>query len=112
MGRFQEPAEADGPAHDAAQDVAPAFVGGQHPVGDQKGGGPGMVGNDPEGHVLRFSGAIGLPGQVFDAGDDGRSRSVSKLVVTPWMTAARRSRPMPVSMLGLGRGLRTPSACG
>ncbi len=53
-GQVQEPPEADGPAHDAPQHVAPAFVGRQHPVGDQKSGGPGMVGDDPEGHVLLF----------------------------------------------------------
>ena len=40
----------DGPTHDAAQDVAPAFVGRQDPVGNQEGGGPGMVGNDLHGH--------------------------------------------------------------
>ena len=28
----------------------------QHPVGDQEGGGPAVIGDDPEGHVLGFAG--------------------------------------------------------
>ena len=42
--------------------------------------------------------------------DQGLARSVSKLEGTFCMTLATRSRPMPVSMLGLGRGFREPSA--
>jgi len=39
------------PADDLAQDIAPAFVGRQHPVADQEGDRPQVVGNDPERNV-------------------------------------------------------------
>ncbi len=38
----------------------------------------------------------------------GANRSVSKTVTTPWVRAAMRSRPMPVSMLGRGSGVSDP----
>jgi len=48
-GLFQSQgaAETDGPPHDAPEHIAPPLVGGQHPVGHQKGGGPAVVGDDP-----------------------------------------------------------------
>ena len=82
-GQVQEPPEADGPAHDAPEHVAPAFVGRQHPVGDQKGGGPGVIGDDPEGHVLRFAGAIGLPRQGFDPGDHRPQQVAVEIALDP-----------------------------
>ena len=33
-------------AHDPAQDIAAAFIGGQHAIGDQEGGGAQMIGDD------------------------------------------------------------------
>ena len=35
------------PPHDAAQDVAPALIGGQDSIGDQEARGAQMVGDDP-----------------------------------------------------------------
>ncbi len=40
-----------------------------------------------------------------------RNRSVSKTLVCPCSTVVMRSSPMPVSIEGLGRGLRAPSDC-
>ena len=50
----QQLAVAGRPAEQAAQDVAPALVGGEHAVADHEGGGADMVGDDPEGYVLLF----------------------------------------------------------
>ena len=44
-------AEAGGAADDAPQHVATALVAGHDPVGDEEGHGPGVVGQDPQGHV-------------------------------------------------------------
>ena len=41
-------AVADGAADDAAQHVAAPFIAGNHAIGDQKGAGADMVGNDLE----------------------------------------------------------------
>ena len=64
-------AVADGAAHDAPQHVAPALVGRQDPVADEKGRRAGMVGDDLHGDV----GGRVLPelpaGQLLGAGDDG-----------------------------------------
>ena len=47
----QLPGMADRPADQAPHHVAAAFVAGYHPVSDQEGGGPGMVGQQAQGHV-------------------------------------------------------------
>ena len=46
--------EADGPADDAAQDVAPVLVGRDHAVGHQERGRAGVVGEEAEGDVGRL----------------------------------------------------------
>ena len=61
---------AHGAAHDPPQHVAASLVGRQHPVGDEKGGGPAVVGDDPHRHVVVGGGAVGLAGKLFDVGDD------------------------------------------
>ena len=65
LGDAQQAAVAGGPAQQAAQDIAPAGVGGGNAVGDHKGGGTDVVGDDPQGNV----GAVVLV--VGDAGDFG-----------------------------------------
>ena len=57
----------DGPAHDAAQHVAPALVGGQHAVGDEHGEGAAVVGQHAQRDVGRRVGSVG-------GADDGRRR--------------------------------------
>ncbi len=56
-GQSDIAAVADGPAHDPAKHIAPAFVGRQHPVSDQKGRRPAVIGNDFHGHIafVRFA---------------------------------------------------------
>ena len=44
---------AHGPAHDATQHIAAAFVRGQHAVGDQKTDGAQVIGDDPVGDGMR-----------------------------------------------------------
>ena len=65
LGDAQQAAVAGGPAQQAAQDIAPAGVGGGNAVGNHKGGGADMVGDDPQGNV----GAVVLV--VGHAGDFG-----------------------------------------
>ena len=48
-------AVADGAADDPPQHIAAPLVGGQHPVGDQKGAGANMVGDDPQRLALQIS---------------------------------------------------------
>ena len=48
----QQLAMAGRPAQQAAQNVAPALVGGEHAVADHKGGRADVVGDDPQGDVL------------------------------------------------------------
>ncbi len=60
-----------GPADDPAQDVAATLVGRQDPVGHQHGHGPGVVGQDPQGHVAVGIGAVAHLGQLLGRGQDG-----------------------------------------
>ena len=62
----QELAVAGGPAEKAAQDVAPALVGGEDAVADHEGGGADVVGDDPEGHVTLPALAVAGTGDVGD----------------------------------------------
>jgi len=71
-----------------------------------------MIGDDPEGHVLLLAGAISLPGQGFNPGDHRPQQVAVEIALDPWITAQRRSRPMPVSMLGLAGGSDARQPCG
>ena len=57
-------------AHDAAQHVAAALVGGHHAVGNGERRGPGVVGNHPKGHVSLHSVAVPRGPQPFGEPDD------------------------------------------
>ncbi len=46
-------AKTDCPAHYSAQDITAPFIGRQYAIGNQKGSCPGMIGNNPHGHVIR-----------------------------------------------------------
>ena len=60
---------AHGAAHDAPQHIAAALVRGQDAVGDEKGGGPQVIGDDP---VRRLVPALGRnPGLLDDRCDEG-----------------------------------------
>ena len=65
---------AGGPAQQAAQHIAPALVGGEHPVADHKGGGADVVGDDPQGHVHTVALAVGGPGELGDLVGDVHHR--------------------------------------
>ncbi len=54
----------------AAQDVAAPFVAGEHPVTDDEGYGPAVVGDDPHGHVAVFALPVTLTAHFFDEPDD------------------------------------------
>ena len=54
-------------AHDAAQDIAAAFIRRQDPIGNQEGRRPEMVGNDAEGGELVACGLRAI--EVFLGGD-------------------------------------------
>ncbi len=62
----QELAVAGGPAEKAAEDIAPAFIGGEHAVADHKGGRTDVVGDDPEGYVGLGALLIVGPGDLRD----------------------------------------------
>jgi hypothetical protein len=61
---------ADSPADLAAQHVAPALVGGQHPVSQQERHGPAVVGQDPQRHVGLGVGAVAAAGGRLGHGQD------------------------------------------
>ena len=71
LGRSQLGPPAQGPADDAAQHVAPGLVGRQHPVGDEKGHGPGVVGQDAQAHVGPPARAVAGAGGRLGGGHDG-----------------------------------------
>ena len=62
----QELAVAGGPAQQAAQDVAPALVAGQDAVADEEAGGPDVVRDDAEGHVVVVALAVVGAGDLAD----------------------------------------------
>ena len=71
FGQTDVAAVADSSPHDPAQHISPAFVGRQHPVTDEKGGGPAVVGDHFHGHVVGLALAVWFLGQCFGALDDG-----------------------------------------
>ena len=62
----QQLAVAGGPAEQAAQHVAAAFIRGQHAVGDHEHGGAAVVGDDAQGHVALVADAVGRAGELGD----------------------------------------------
>jgi len=61
----------NGPAHDTAQNISPALVGGKNSVADQEGRCPGMIGNDLHGHFHLIGLATLFPGQFTNLVHDG-----------------------------------------
>ena len=102
---------ADRPAEDAPQDIAPAFVGRKHAVGDEKSSGPQVIANDLERSVglggVRLKGDFSGSGvcAAIDAGRDGRC-------VAAWERARVACEigggEISVSLYGTGAG---PAAC-
>ena len=66
----EQPAVAQSTAHDAAQHVAAALVGGHHAVGNGERRGPGVVGNHPKGNVSLRSVAVPRGPQPFGEPND------------------------------------------
>ena len=100
-----------GAADELAEDVVAAGVAGQDAVADAERRGADVVGDAAEGDAFaRRRGparkAVSVSRSI--AWRIGTKRSVSKLVRTPCITAAMRSRPMPVSMFRVGSGSSTP----
>ena len=67
------------PADDAPQHIAPSLIGWQYPVAHQESACPGMVCNDPDGHVKVFVPAVFLPGKITDKADE-RGEQVGVIV--------------------------------
>jgi len=70
IGKAEHLGVAGGPAHDPAQHVAPPLVGRENAVADEKGGGPGVVGDDPHGDVVLLAVPVALPREPFHLPDD------------------------------------------
>ena len=94
----QQLAVTRGAAEQAAQDVAPALVGGENAVADHEGRRTDMVGDDAQGHVSLVGLLIVCAGDlgdfirdVHDSVDVEQGRDVLT-------HAGKASRPMPVSM--------------
>lgn len=100
-----------GAADQAAQHVALAVVGRQNAVRDHEADGADVVGNDFQSQVALIVLTVSDAGDVAGFFMSGAKRSVSKSLRTPWISEARRSSPMPVSMFLRGSGLKLPSAC-
>ena len=69
----QVPRRHHGVAHDTAQHVAPAFVGGQHPVGDEHGHRAPVVGEHAQRHVRGWR-RVQSPGREAAASMIGREQ--------------------------------------
>ena len=108
-GETQPAAVADAPADDPPQDVAPALVARHHAVANEEAGGAGVLGHHPDGEVGVHVLTVLLAGQLAHLGHDGRKQVRLVDVGLTCSTAAARSRPMPVSTLGAGRGVRLRS---
>ena len=66
VGHAEQTAVARGAAQQAAQDVAPALIGGAHAVGDHHGGRADMVSDDTQGNVLLVALAVVGAGDLAD----------------------------------------------
>ena len=74
QGRVLDPEQAQVPdraAQQPAQDVAPALVGGQHPVGDEEAGRAAVLGDDPQRPVDPVLPAVAGPRQLLDLVEHG-----------------------------------------
>ena len=78
LGAAHELGVAHGPAHDAAQHVAAALVRRRHPVGDEEGRGPQVVGDDAVGHRVL---AVGGRARGLGRGQDEGAQKVGVIVV-------------------------------
>ena len=107
----QHPSVPHGAANDLAQHVAAAFVRGHHAVADQERRGAAVVGENAQAK-RRSPAPCHTPcrkacWQTRSAAEKGPCR---RLLIFPCRTAARRSRPAPVSIDGLGSGATFPAA--
>ncbi len=99
----------DGPAEQAADDVALLFRTGPDVFMDAESEGPDMVRHAADADAVGDGrGRTRRPSESATAATIGLKISVSKTDPTPWRQAAARSRPMPVSMFFLGRGSSWP----
>ncbi len=104
--RTEQSSVTNAAAQNLSQDVAAAFIGRNHAVGNQKCRGARVVGNDAQGSVTSRRMRPGACRSVRRrAAMSGTNKSVSKLLIFPCNTAARRSRPAPVSIDGFGSGV-------
>jgi len=71
VGQAEELAETQGPTDEPPQDVAPALIGRQHAVGQQKGHRAAVVGDDAKGRVVLVVDLVGHAGQIGGRLDDG-----------------------------------------
>src|SRR5690606_8165439 len=99
-------AVAQGAANDAAQHIAAALVGGQHPVHHQKGSGADMVGKHLEGGVIQVAGAGGR-----DGGANQRLEEVDLVVAVDVLQHCGDAlQPHPGIHAGLGQGVHGAAA--
>ncbi len=96
-------------AHDPAQHVAAALVAGQDAVRDEERRGAQVVGDHAQGRVVGRVPAVASCRPAWRHCRQQRREQVRVVVGRPpCTTAARRSRPMPVSTLCAGRGSSVP----
>ena len=109
----EEPTVTHRAAQQPAQHVAAALVARDDAVGDQERHGARVVGDDAQRRVDALARRRTSRPVISSASAISERRmSVSKFEGTPCRIAAMRSRPMPVSMFGLGSGFSVPSSAG
>ena len=97
-------------ADDAPQHVAAVLVAREHAVGDEHRAAAGVLGEDAHREavavVVVARACSDLPVRLQACSMSGCIRSVSQTASTPWSRQRMRSRPAPVSIDGLGSGVR------
>ncbi len=108
----QQAPEAQGPAHDASKHIAPPLVTGQDAIGHEKRGGPGMVGQDPEGHIFDIVVlAVSEARQFLHPADNGAQEIRVEIAVHPLENSREPLQAHARVDAGLREGMHDP-VCG
>ena len=108
LGQTDVAAVANGPSHDASQHIAPTFVGGQHPVADEEGSGPAVVGDHFHGDPGGVGFAHRTAGQFLGPLDNGKNQIRVEVGGHILQDGSNALEPQSRVNAGFGQGLHFP----